>query len=509
MREPPIRARRRDLARLVEMAGRPDAQRLADRGDRRRRPPSVAPVGRASQSTPHRRRRSPSGTRLRASASARRCTRRAQTRPRDRSCRQTALDRATTSATLDVAAGTSARCGTGAGGGTRRRRRATPSTSSAHHGPLRDGRVGPKMPDDRRADGGGDVRRPGVAGHHDSRAPRDERDEVGDRRRRRRAAPRRRLRRRSRRASGSLARAPRARPTAGRAARAGAARHRAEPVGRPALVRPRRARIEQRIAPARLARIASAHVRLRRAQSETPARPVEAERRQQPEIQSARRAPRPARDRMPPRPGSYTLGVEQAARSRSRSVAATRSRSRAARPTAARERRLDQPLQVDRDVVAARRRSSPMAADGSSAAAPAPAIVDDERRSRTGTRSRIVAVLRADQPVDARGGKRAPQRRRDRDRVHDVAERAEADDEEVAGRSLSRKSRVAGRQSANEIARRVVFRIADDRRAAAVRRTTARSGTDVDRVVGALAVHVGLDQRVSSRSTVASPNTTT
>ena len=55
-----------------------------------------------------------------------------------------------------------------------------------------------------------------------------------------------------------------------------------------------------------------------------------------------------------------------------------------------------------------------------------------------------LAVLAADEPVDARRRKRAPQRRRDRDRVHDVAEGAEADDQKARHRAMrAMRSRVA------------------------------------------------------------------
>ena len=72
--------------------------------------------------------------------------------------------------------------------------------------------------DDRRADGRGDVRRPGVARHHQRRAAR-ERDEIGDRRSAARGSRRRPRRRRPPRRA-LLRRVPTARPTSGRAARA-------------------------------------------------------------------------------------------------------------------------------------------------------------------------------------------------------------------------------------------------------------------------------------------------
>src|SRR5438034_3745963 len=56
-----------------------------------------------------------------------------------------------------------------------------------------------------------------------------------------------------------------------------------------------------------------------------------------------------------------------------------------------------------------------------------------------------LAMLRADEPVDPRGRKRAAERRRDRDGVDDVTERAEADEEETG--QLSRWSLVVGHWS--------------------------------------------------------------
>ena len=99
------------------------------------------------------------------------------------------------------------------------------------------------------------------------------------------------------------------------------------------------------------------------------------------------------------------------------------------------QRRLDQPLQIDRDVVAAsaqlanrgeqrrRRRRPPGRACRRS--------LITSRRSIDRHEIENLAMLGADQPVDARRRKRAAQRRRDRDGVHDVAERAQTDDQET------------------------------------------------------------------------------
>ena len=66
--------------------------------------------------------------------------------------------------------------------------------------------------------------------------------------------------------------------------------------------------------------------------------------------------------------------------------------------------------------------------------------------------------------------------------MDDVAERAEPDDQHAV---------IAAIRCAQQIARRVILRIADDRGASAVGRDDRSLGHGVDRVVGAFAVHVG------------------
>ena len=58
------------------------------------------------------------------------------------------------------------------------------------------------------------------------------------------------------------------------------------------------------------------------------------------------------------------------------------------------------------------------------------AIVDHETPVDHGNEIEQLAMFRADEPIDPSGRIRSSQRRRDRNRVHDVAERAEADDQE-------------------------------------------------------------------------------
>ena len=106
-------------------------------------------------------------------------------------------------------------------------------------------------------------------------------------------------------------------------------------------------------------------------------------------------------------------------------------------------------------------------------------------------------MLGADEPVDPGGRKCAAERRRDRDGVDDVAQRAETDEKEpgqlsrwslVVGHCLSvatiffTRSREAWRLGSPTIAVRPPYAC-----------TTARSGTVSIGVVGAFAVDVGLD----------------
>ena len=90
-------------------------------------------------------------------------------------------------------------------------------------------------------------------------------------------------------------------------------------------------------------------------------------------------------------------------------------------------RRLDQPLQIDRDVVA----RPPQLANGAAASVPLriAATVDHEPAIDHRHEIENLAVLRADEPVDPRRRKRAAQRRRHRNRVDDVAQRAKPDEE--------------------------------------------------------------------------------
>ena len=124
-----------------------------------------------------------------------------------------------------------------------------------------------------------------------------------------------------------------------------------------------------------------------------------------------------------------------------------------------------------------------------------------------------LAMLGADQPVDPRGRKRAAQRGGHRDGVHDVAQGAEAHDQEALSRLAVARSvevvvvvRVGIRASRSRVAWLLGSPTIAVRPPYAGDDAALRHG--VDGVVGAFAMDVGVQQQ-SSRSTVASPKTTT
>ena len=316
MREPAIRARRGDFARLVEMPGGPDAQRFADRprwprpttsvAPRRLREPEHDDAEHEPERDAHSRERfgEPNAATSRASSARRRHA--ARVRQPAGARRRPAPRRP--------------RCRAGTCGRRVQRRR---WWHCAHRG-ARDGDVrrqprtvalGPRRSvdaDDRRADGGGDVRRPGVAGHHHARrrapAPRDRQSSSAATASRRRRAPARRPSSRQL----SLAGSPQhdghqAMPLAKRDGHAPPAAR------RPALVRPRGAGIEQRVAAAgraRASRRATADGdrvdrKLRRAGRD-------AERLEQPEVDLARRAASRSARSMPLAARIVHVGVEHA-----------------------------------------------------------------------------------------------------------------------------------------------------------------------------------------------------
>ena len=125
-------------------------------------------------------------------------------------------------------------------------------------------------------------------------------------------------------------------------------------------------------------------------------------------------------------------------------------------------------------------------------------------RSRTVDQIEHGAMLRVDQPVDARRRatpRAAPPPPAGRARCR----RARPDGRSECHREFSRHPRMR----AEQIARRMVLRIADDGDAAAVGAHGLALGNGVDRVVGALAVHVRLQQLAAAASTVGSGKMTT
>jgi hypothetical protein len=101
------------------------------------------------------------------------------------------------------------------------------------------------------------------------------------------------------------------------------------------------------------------------------------------------------------------------------------------------DRRLHQPLQIDRDVVGGLAQRAERGGPPRQAGA-------FERHGAIDRRHQIDdgAVLRVHQPVDAGGRKRPAQRRRGGHGVDDVPERPEADDEDIHLRMRARRSRV-------------------------------------------------------------------
>src|SRR6185369_9661564 len=87
-------------------------------------------------------------------------------------------------------------------------------------------------------------------------------------------------------------------------------------------------------------------------------------------------------------------------------------------------------------------------------------VVDDGHEIHDG------AVLRLDQPVDPRRGKRSPQRRHGRNGVNDIAQGAQPDDEDVHRRRRASRSRVEWSLGSPTIATRPPYE-----------RTVSRSGT--------------------------------
>src|SRR5262249_33092785 len=95
------------------------------------------------------------------------------------------------------------------------------------------------------------------------------------------------------------------------------------------------------------------------------------------------------------------------------------------------ECRLDQPLQIDRDIVARASNDTDRTDERLALVRTAP-VFDRQPMIDGWHEIQDFVMLPAPQPVDPRGGICATKRRRYRDRVDDVAERTEADDQETS-----------------------------------------------------------------------------
>ena len=234
----------------------------------------------------------------------------------------------------------------------------------------------------------GDMRRAGVARHHHRRSPR-ERHHVGNRR----------LRRQQRRAaarattSSPISRSPGPhkttdiKPCRSRSATASAPNR----DGRPALVGPGRARVEQRVAAAGLLERLPRRRRVDLLDGKFRRRGVNAERLEQSQI-DLHDVPRSRSARTCRRRRDRRRRCRTAARTAHAEYRAAKPTTRGAPDAARDERRLDQPLQIDRDVVA---RAPQLAHRGHDSTAwpsdrgPSRRRSITSRRSMTGTRSRI------------------------------------------------------------------------------------------------------------------------
>jgi hypothetical protein len=130
----------------------------------------------------------------------------------------------------------------------------------------------------------------------------------------------------------------------------------------------------------------------------------------------------------------HALGVEPRRRRLAHRVALEADHARRAR-RAREHRRLDQALEVERHVVAA----AAQLADEPRHLAPPPPRVDRHPLVETAHELEDARVPHVHEPVDPRGRPRPPTRREHRQRVHDVAEGAEPDDEDAQGNQATRR----------------------------------------------------------------------
>ena len=485
-----IRARRRHLAPLLEMPGRPDPQRLA----RPRRSPRRRP-GSAPSAAPATARPAPRRTRARRDAAPDRRTSSDIARPLRHAARRAAAESPpSTSATLMSSRHQRGLRGTAARSDSRTHVEPRHRHVGRRPRPVALGIGRTEERDDRRADGGGDVQRAGVARHHQRRC-RDERDEVGDRRS----------------AARSCAAPLDARTTA--CASASSPGPHSTTDGRPRTSRRNAATSPNRAGGQRLFGHAApglisakrAGARPRAGPRRAPATPTSASgnsTRPRLDADDAQQGEVLVDDvrRRRPRPAVVGLGVE-----RPRALLA-QVPDRKADHARARRTRAPAPPTSSAPANRSRRRSAAWrsAPDDIGPGPRSSARRAARPRSTPVTRSSDGAVLRVDQPVDPRVGKRA---RAAPPRPECACTMSPSAPERGRCRSVHRaitcrRSAPAGRASSDPSDRR---RSRCGRR----RRARCRARARCRRVVGALAVHVGLQQRRAAASTVGSGKTTT
>ena len=249
-----------------------------------------------------------------------------------------------------------------------------------------------------------------------------------------------------------------------------AARQRSEPLRRPALARPGRARVEQR-------KLADLRPPERRPRTLDRGRPRTGDGKLD---RPARRAERRAEGEVPVddvlrAADVRRLRIEQPRRAFPH-LSAPEADDAAGARSARQHGGLQQPLEVDGRVVTRGAQRAQQAREGRRRPQPRgrQATVDDRHEL-----DELAAAI-ADQPVDVRRGKCAPQRRDGRDRVHHVAQRGKPHDEQAHHLESGVEPRVAARlRAAMRIRSRVEWSLGSP--TMAVRPpyacTTARSGT--------------------------------
>ena len=111
-------------------------------------------------------------------------------------------------------------------------------------------------------------------------------------------------------------------------------------------------------------------------------------------------------------------------------------------------------------------------------------INDRYKREQTGT-----GLI--NDPIDRDVGEVASERRGNRNRMNDIPKRTEANDQNSHDETLLGRW---GPHSSEQVARRMVLRVSNDRDPSTIRTHNISLRNCVDSVVGPLAVHVGTNQ---------------